>query len=167
MTARKNGKSNIHTYSPCVLTVVTLSSDSREYNAYYSYVNQMNTFIFFIYSFDQLQSLGKRVSSSERSGEEVRERIRRLSQERVAVRESWERRNKVLKQCFELQLFVRDSDQIDAATGAQEAFLSNDDLGVRQRLVTELHSCIITSEFSLWLCLLQCTLRPTVIDRLH
>lgn len=28
------------------------------------------------------------------------------------------------------QLFLRDSEQIEAATGAEEAFLSNDDLGV-------------------------------------
>ena len=28
------------------------------------------------------------------------------------------------------QLFLRDCEQLEAATGAQEAFLSNDDLGV-------------------------------------
>ena len=31
------------------------------------------------------------------------------------------------------QLFLRDSEQIEAATGAEEAFLSNDDLGVSLR----------------------------------
>ena len=30
-----------------------------------------------------------------------------------------------------VQLFLRDAEQVDTATGAQEAFLSNDDLGVR------------------------------------
>ena len=29
-----------------------------------------------------------------------------------------------------LQLFLRDCEQIEAATGTEEAFLSNDDLGV-------------------------------------
>ena len=31
-----------------------------------------------------------------------------------------------------MQLFLRDSEQIEAATGAEEAFLSNDDLGVSE-----------------------------------
>ena len=96
----------------------------------------------FTNSFDQLQSLGKRVSTSEPSSDEVRERMRQLSQERASLREAWEGRNRMLKQCNELQLFLRDSEQVDTATAAQEAFLSNDDLGVRF-----LHCCAIDWAF--------------------
>ena len=57
--------------------------------------------------------------------------MKQLGQERVTLRETWERRNKQLKQCSELQLFLRDAELVDAANSGQEAFLSNDDLGVR------------------------------------
>lgn len=83
--------------------------------------------------FDQLQSLGKRVASnaSTKNNEDlVQERMRQLTQDREALREAWEKRSKQLKQCSELQQFLRDAEQVDSATGAQEAFLSNDDLGV-------------------------------------
>ena len=50
----------------------------------------------------------------------------------MTLREAWERRNKQLKQCSELQLFLRDAELVDATNSGQEAFLSNDDLGVRE-----------------------------------
>ena len=56
--------------------------------------------------------------------------MRQLTQEREALRDSWDKRSKQLKQCSELQQFLRDAEQVDSVTGAQEAFLSNDDLGV-------------------------------------
>ena len=58
--------------------------------------------------------------------------MRQLTQDREALREAWEKRSKQLKQCSELQQFLRDAEQVDSATGAQEAFLSNDDLGVSE-----------------------------------
>ncbi len=82
--------------------------------------------------FDQLQSLGKTVSSSVSSQTTetiVAERMRQLTTERASLKESWEKRNKQLKQCSELQLFLRDAEMVDSATNAQEAFLGNDDLG--------------------------------------
>ena len=84
--------------------------------------------------FDQLQSLGKKVSSSASSqgmGEKIAERMRQLTTERANLKESWERRNKQLKQCSDLQVFLRDAEMVDSATGAQEAFLADDNLGVR------------------------------------
>ena len=92
--------------------------------------------------FDHLQSLGKRLSSSLRGSGEVGERMKQLGQERVTLREAWEGRNKQLKQSSELQLFLRDAEQVDAATSGHEAFLSNDDLGVSQRVGEVLHSWI-------------------------
>lgn len=57
--------------------------------------------------FDQLLSLGKQVSSRSSSGSNsdlVQEKMRLLSQERESLREAWEKRNKELKQCSELQV---------------------------------------------------------------
>lgn len=88
--------------------------------------------------FDQLQSLGKKVASSASSQSietTVADRMRQLTTERATLKESWERRNKQLKQCSELQLFLRDAEMVDSATSAQEAFLANDDLGVSFRTV--------------------------------
>ena len=62
------------------------------------------------------------------------DRMRQLTNERASLKEIWERRNKQLKQCSELQLFLRDAELVDSATSAQEAFLANDDLGVRDYL---------------------------------
>lgn len=99
----------------------------------------MISFIMNFCSFDQLQLLGKRVSNA---GDEVKERLRCLSLERASLRELWEKRCKILKQCHELQLFLRDSEQIDAATGAQEVFLCNNDLGVSS-ISINIHECIL------------------------
>ena len=85
------------------------------------------------FRFDQLQSLGKKVASSASSQTvetKIADRMRQLTTERASLRESWERRNKQLKQCSELQLFLRDAEMVDSATSAQEAFLANDNLGV-------------------------------------
>ena len=53
--------------------------------------------------FDHMASLSKQVSPS-RGGEEVQERALQLVTERQALREAWEKRNKKLKQCCELQV---------------------------------------------------------------
>ncbi len=67
------------------------------------------TCVYFLYvcRFEQLLSLGKRVSS--RPGphnEKVEERMRIVATHREELREAWERRNKELKQCSELQVHV-------------------------------------------------------------
>lgn len=57
--------------------------------------------------FEQLLSLGKRVSSRPGShNERVEERMRGVATQREALREAWERRNKELKQCSELQVSI-------------------------------------------------------------
>ncbi len=88
----------------------------------------------YLHRFDQLQSLGKTVASSvstQTNDAMVAERMRQLTKERASLKETWERRNKQLKQCSELQLFLRDAELVDSTTSTQEAFLANDDLGLR------------------------------------
>ena len=69
-------------------------------------------------------------SASEVNESSIANRMRQLTKERAKLKELWERRNKQLKQCSELQLFLRDAEQIYSVTNAQETFLANDDLGV-------------------------------------
>ncbi|XP_065894234.1 spectrin beta chain, non-erythrocytic 1-like isoform X3 [Dysidea avara] len=88
--------------------------------------------------FESLLSLGKRLVPSSPSSPEVKERMKQLSQERAAVKEAWENRNEILKQCTNLQLFQRDAEQVDVVTRSQETFLSNDDLGTSVDGVEEL-----------------------------
>ena len=54
--------------------------------------------------FESLLSLGKRLVPSSPSSPEVKERMKQLSQERAAVKEAWENRNEILKQCTNLQV---------------------------------------------------------------
>ena len=56
--------------------------------------------------FDSLLSLGKKLLPSCPSSPEVKEKMKQLSQERTAVKEAWENRNKLLKQCTDLQVIM-------------------------------------------------------------
>ena len=65
-----------------------------------------NTYLvmFHPYRFESLLSLGKKLVPSSPSSPEVKERMKQLSQERAAVKEAWENRNEILKQCTDLQV---------------------------------------------------------------
>ena len=56
--------------------------------------------------FDELLALGKKLLSSPKGTAEVRERMKQLSQDRAALKEDWDRRNKQLKQWLDLQVCV-------------------------------------------------------------
>ena len=56
--------------------------------------------------FQALQDLGRRVVPSAKNPEEIRERMKQLSQEILSLKELWEKRNKLLKQSSELQVHV-------------------------------------------------------------
>ena len=81
--------------------------------------------------FDNLLSLARKLAANPRNSSEVKEKVKTLSQERDILNEAADQRRRQLKQCLELQLFYRDAEQVDATTANQEAFLANEDLGVR------------------------------------
>ena len=54
--------------------------------------------------FEALLALGKKLVPSSPMSAEVKERMKLLSQERAAVKEAWENRNKLLKQCTDIQV---------------------------------------------------------------
>uniref|UniRef100_A0A8C6YII4 Spectrin alpha, non-erythrocytic 1 n=1 Tax=Naja naja TaxID=35670 RepID=A0A8C6YII4_NAJNA len=63
------------------------------------------------------------------ASDEVKEKLTILSEERTALLELWELRRQQYEQCMDLQLFYRDTEQVDNWMSKQEAFLLNEDLG--------------------------------------
>ncbi|XP_041430679.1 spectrin alpha chain, non-erythrocytic 1 isoform X5 [Xenopus laevis] len=63
------------------------------------------------------------------ASDEVREKLTILTEERTALLELWELRRQQYEQCMDLQLFYRDTEQVDNWMSKQEAFLLNEDLG--------------------------------------
>ena len=57
-----------------------------------------------LFRFEALLALGKKLVPSSPMSVEVREKMKLLSQERADVKESWENRNKQLKQCTDIQV---------------------------------------------------------------
>ena len=61
---------------------------------------------------------------------EIQSRLQGMEDEHARLQETWAKRQELFSQCYELQVFLRDAEQRDAWIGTQEAFLSNEDLGV-------------------------------------
>ena len=106
--------------------------------------------------FESLQNLGQTVASFAKNSDEVRDRMKQLSQEVANLKDKWEKRNKELKQSSDLQVmrikqmnclfsllylpikqvYLRDAEELESVTASQEAFLANNDLGVCFLLVS-------------------------------
>uniref|UniRef100_A0A8C4X8M7 Spectrin alpha chain, non-erythrocytic 1 n=1 Tax=Erpetoichthys calabaricus TaxID=27687 RepID=A0A8C4X8M7_ERPCA len=69
------------------------------------------------------------LSTSHYASEEVREKLNILTEEKESLLELWELRRQQYEQCMDLQLFYRDTEQVDNWMSKQEAFLLNEDLG--------------------------------------
>uniref|UniRef100_A0A7N8XDQ8 Spectrin alpha chain, non-erythrocytic 1 n=1 Tax=Mastacembelus armatus TaxID=205130 RepID=A0A7N8XDQ8_9TELE len=63
------------------------------------------------------------------ASEEVKEKLGILREEKESLLELWEIRRQQYEQCMDLQLFYRDTEQVDNWMSKQEAFLLNEDLG--------------------------------------
>ena len=83
-----------------------------------------------LWRFDNLIQLGERLGVSPRVSGEVMDKVKMLVQEKDALNEAASLRSKQLHQCHQLQLFYKDAEQVDTTTANQEAFLTNEDLGV-------------------------------------
>ncbi|MEQ2177748.1 Spectrin alpha chain, non-erythrocytic 1, partial [Goodea atripinnis] len=69
------------------------------------------------------------LSTGHYASEEVKEKLGILAQEKESLLELWEVRRQQYEQCMDLQLFYRDTEQVDNWMSKQEAFLLNEDLG--------------------------------------
>uniref|UniRef100_A0A8C5A923 Spectrin alpha, non-erythrocytic 1 n=1 Tax=Gadus morhua TaxID=8049 RepID=A0A8C5A923_GADMO len=63
------------------------------------------------------------------ASDEVKEKLGVLTEEKESLLELWELRRQQYEQCMDLQLFYRDTEQVDNWMSKQEAFLLNEDLG--------------------------------------
>ena len=54
----------------------------------------------------------------------------RLKEDQRALEEMWEQKNRELQDARDLQVFLREADQIDSVTASHQAFLEFDDVGV-------------------------------------
>lgn len=84
-------------------------------------------FYFLFISFDSLAGLASKLPKNK----EVREKAQQLDEERRALQRGWQQKDDFLRQTFDLQIFNKEADQIDAASSSHEAFLEFFDLGVR------------------------------------
>uniref|UniRef100_A0A671XV45 Spectrin alpha chain, non-erythrocytic 1 n=1 Tax=Sparus aurata TaxID=8175 RepID=A0A671XV45_SPAAU len=63
------------------------------------------------------------------ASDEVKEKLGILTEEKESLLDLWEVRRQQYEQCMDLQLFYRDTEQVDNWMSKQEAFLLNEDLG--------------------------------------
>ncbi|XP_046630760.1 spectrin beta chain, non-erythrocytic 1-like isoform X4 [Daphnia pulicaria] len=75
--------------------------------------------------FDSLAGLASKLPNNK----EVREKAQQLDEERRALQRGWQQKDDFLRQTFDLQIFNKEADQIDAASSSHEAFLEFFDLG--------------------------------------
>lgn len=78
-------------------------------------------------AFKSLKEFGQRLGS-----EELAPSLARLEELRRTLGAAWEERRHRLSQAHQVQLFREQADQADTWLANKEAFLNNDDLGVRK-----------------------------------
>ncbi|XP_069363525.1 spectrin beta chain, non-erythrocytic 5 isoform X3 [Maniola hyperantus] len=79
--------------------------------------------------FKEVIGLGKQLVASNPALADVAETAKMLEAEQQAIIKEWQAKDLHLKQCLQLQSFNREADQIDASSGAHEAFLDYNHCG--------------------------------------
>ncbi|PVD25646.1 hypothetical protein C0Q70_13305 [Pomacea canaliculata] len=79
--------------------------------------------------FAKLKALGRSILEKNPDAQDVKDKLRRLEEEEKAVEKLWQQRKKQLDDAYNLELFNRDADQLDAMTSGHEAFLDYDATG--------------------------------------
>ncbi|XP_012372086.2 LOW QUALITY PROTEIN: spectrin alpha chain, erythrocytic 1-like, partial [Octodon degus] len=80
--------------------------------------------------FQSADEIGQELQDSEHeASEEIKEKMKTLADNWVALRALWEERQQQYQQCLDFHLFCRDREQVDSWMSRQEAFLENEDLG--------------------------------------
>ncbi|XP_061172689.1 spectrin beta chain, non-erythrocytic 5-like [Saccostrea echinata] len=71
----------------------------------------------------------KLVEKKHYSSEEIQKTIGQLDHTKLMLNAAWEKRNHLLTQCHDLQVFKETAEQADAWISSKEVFLANEDLG--------------------------------------
>ncbi|XP_045506256.1 spectrin beta chain, non-erythrocytic 1 [Colias croceus] len=79
--------------------------------------------------FKEVIGLGKQLLATNPNLADVKDKIQQLEAEQKAVHKEWQDKDKYLKELLQLQSFNREADQIDACSGAHEAFLEYKEYG--------------------------------------
>ncbi|XP_030753943.1 spectrin beta chain, non-erythrocytic 2 isoform X2 [Sitophilus oryzae] len=79
--------------------------------------------------FRQLIDLGRKLLKTNPDLVEVKNYIERLEAEQAAIARGWKEKEHWMQQCLQLQLFIKEADNIDAITSGHMAFLEFSDLG--------------------------------------
>ncbi|XP_046975216.1 spectrin beta chain, non-erythrocytic 5 isoform X2 [Vanessa cardui] len=73
--------------------------------------------------FKEVIGLGQQLVGSNPALADVAETARQLAADQATIAKEWKEKDQYLRQCLQLQSFQREADQIDASSGAHEAFL--------------------------------------------
>ncbi|XP_076441755.1 spectrin beta chain, non-erythrocytic 5-like [Babylonia areolata] len=79
--------------------------------------------------FAKAKALGRSILEKNPNAQDVRDKLKRLEEEERAVENMWKDRQKQLQDAYNLQVFNRDADQLDALTSGHDAFLDFGDTG--------------------------------------
>ncbi|KAL8620004.1 hypothetical protein ACOMHN_015286 [Nucella lapillus] len=79
--------------------------------------------------FAKAKALGNSILEKNPNAQDVRDKLKRLEEEEKAVENMWKHRQKQLQDAYNLQVFNRDADQLDALTSGHDAFLDFGDTG--------------------------------------
>ncbi|XP_059044966.1 spectrin alpha chain, non-erythrocytic 1 [Achroia grisella] len=79
--------------------------------------------------FKEVIALGQQLLANNPALTDVAEKIKLLQDEQKALDKAWEEKEAYLKQLVQLQCFNREADQIDATSGAHEAYLEYKECG--------------------------------------
>ncbi|XP_069119024.1 LOW QUALITY PROTEIN: spectrin beta chain-like [Argopecten irradians] len=71
----------------------------------------------------------KLIENKHYAAEEIQKTIGQLDHTKLSLNGAWDKRNIVLTQCHDLQVFIETAEQVESWISTKEAFLSNDDLG--------------------------------------
>ncbi|XP_053397827.1 spectrin alpha chain, non-erythrocytic 1-like isoform X5 [Mercenaria mercenaria] len=79
--------------------------------------------------FEQVDALGVAVLGKTPNAQDVKDKMKKLNDDKEAIDEMYQKRLKDLQDAYDLQVFNKEADQIDSVTGNHEKFLSRSDLG--------------------------------------
>ena len=104
---------------------------------YVMYIYTDNTYMYICTSPTYVCIMQQLISEGHYASAEIQTRLSGLAEEHTRLLETWKKRQDLFSQSHTFQLFLRDAEQRDSWISTQEAFLSNEDLGVirlRKRL---------------------------------
>jgi predicted oxidoreductase (fatty acid repression mutant protein) len=77
-----------------------------------------------------VKALGQSILAKNPNAQDVKDKLKKLEEEEAAIDKLWKQRNKQLKDAYDLQVFNKEADRLDAMNRGHDAFLGFGDTGV-------------------------------------